>query len=126
MITYYLDATTDPMHPRLVRRINNGSPTAFDNTLGTAIAMDIEYLTFTFDINDGATNPSKVAMTAADLNGSGACAGNPCSPSQIRKVNITMTARSRNAVVATARSFRNTLSSQVAFRGMAFVDEYTQ
>jgi prepilin-type N-terminal cleavage/methylation domain-containing protein len=126
MITYYLDATTDAAHPRLVRRINNGHPTTFDNTLGTAIAMDIENLTFTFDLNDGATNPSQVAMTAADVNGGGACGANPCSQSQIRKVNIAMTARSRNANVATARSFRNTLASQVAFRGMAFVDEYRQ
>ena len=61
MITYYLDATIDPAHPRLVRRINNGSPTVFDNTSGTAVAMDIENLTFRFDLNDGNLNPASVA-----------------------------------------------------------------
>ena len=42
MITYYLDATIDARHPRLGRRINNGHPTTFNNTLGTAVAMDVE------------------------------------------------------------------------------------
>ncbi len=124
MITYYLDATIDPKHPRLVRRINNGDPMTFDNTSGTAVAMDIEDLTFSYDLNDGNTNPSGVRMTAADVAGTGACTPNPCSTNQIRKVDILITARSSNIVNPQARSFHNTLASQVAFRGMAFVDEY--
>ena len=66
MITYYLDATIDPQHPRLVRRINNGHPTTFDNTLGTAVAMDIENLQLSYDISNGTNNPGNVKMTAAD------------------------------------------------------------
>jgi Prokaryotic N-terminal methylation motif len=124
MITYYLDATIDPKHPRLVRRINNGHPTNFDNTSGTAVAMDIENLTFNYDLNDGNTNPSNVRMTAADIGGTGACAPNPCSTNQIRKVDVLITARSSNVNNPKARSFHNTLASQVSFRGMAFVDEY--
>jgi hypothetical protein len=124
MITYYLDATIDPKHPRLVRRINNGHPTNFDNTSGTAVAMDIENLTFSFDLNDGNTNPSGVRMTAADIGGTGACAPNACSTNQVRKVDVLITARSSNVNNPKARSFHNTLASQVSFRGMAFVDEY--
>jgi hypothetical protein len=124
MITYYLDTATDAAHPRLVRRINNGNPTSFDNTLGTAIATDVDYLKFTFDLNDGVTNPAGVAMTATDMAGGGACGTNPCSPTQVRKVNVTLGGRSAHQDLQSSRNLRNTLTSQVAFRGMAFVDEY--
>ena len=62
MITYYLDATIDPRHPRLVRRINNGHPTTFNNALGTAVAMDIENLQLSYDISNGTSNPGNVKM----------------------------------------------------------------
>jgi len=124
MVTYYLDNTTDPKHPRLVRRINNGSPMTFDNTSGTAVAMDVENLTFRFDINDGNVNPANVEMNAGDLAGTGSCAPSPCNQNQIRKVNIMLGARSANAVNPRARTYHNTLSSQVSFRGMSFIDEY--
>jgi hypothetical protein len=123
MISYYLD-TVVPNHPRLVRRINNGHPTTFDNTLGTAVATDIENLQFTYDIADGALNPTNVRFTAADLAGTGACNPNPCSVNAIRNVNILMTGRSANNLARRNRLFRNTLTSQVSLRGMAFVDEY--
>lgn len=124
MITYYLDNTTDPDHPRLVRRVNNGSPTTFDNNSGAAVAMDVENLTFKYDINDGAMNPANIEMNAADIGGTGACAPNPCNQNQIRKVNVTLGARSFNAVNPQARVYHNTLASQVSLRGMSFVDEY--
>jgi prepilin-type N-terminal cleavage/methylation domain-containing protein len=123
MISYYLDNVI-PGRPRLVRRINNGSATTFDNTSGVAVALDIENLQFTFDVADGATNPSNVRFTAADLAGTGACAPNPCNVNQIRKVNILLTGRSRNASQLNGKMFRNSLNSQVSLRGMAFVDEY--
>lgn len=123
MVTYYLDASTDPKHPRLVRRINNGDPMTFDNNSGNAVAIDVENLQFSFDVVTGTTNPSGVRMTAADKTTTGACSPNPCSEQQIRKVNLALTGRSRS-VGKTDRVFRNTLASQVSFRGMAFVDEY--
>ena len=64
MITYYLDAVTDPEHPRLVRRVNNGDPMTFDNTLGTAVAIDAVDLQFAYDISNGTGNPGDVEMTA--------------------------------------------------------------
>jgi len=134
MISYYLDNTTTPGRPRLVRRINNGHETipgagapAFDNTLGTAVALDIENLRFTYDLTDGATNPGGVRFIAADLTTGGACAPGACFLTQIRKVNVLLTARSenaKNAANAQSRAYRNTLNSQVALRGMALVNEY--
>lgn len=123
MISYYLD-TTVANHPRLVRRINNGHHTDFNNTTGTAVAIDIENLQFTYDLADGTTNPANVRFTAADLAGTGACNPDPCGVNQIRKINIVLTGRSANTHARQSRLFRNTLSSQVSLRGMAFVDEY--
>ena len=124
MITYYLDNTTVAGSPRLVRRINNGDPVTFNNALGTAVALDIEDLQFSFDINDGANNPGNVEFVAADLTTSGACSPVACSPTQIRKINVTMTARSANTTNRRRQVYRNTLHSQIALRGMALVNDY--
>jgi len=123
MITYYLD-NTDTIHPRLVRRVNNGSATTFSNTSGTAVALDATDLQFAFDISNGSGNPGDVEMVAGDLAGSGACTPNPCSPTQIRKVNVTLTGRSASKVPPRLVYMYNTLESQVSLRGMAFVDKY--
>jgi hypothetical protein len=63
-------------------------------------------------------------MTNADKTGTGRCAPNNCQETQIRKVNIAVTGRSKNASNRRNRAYRNTLTSQVSFRGMAFIDEY--
>lgn len=124
MISYYLDAVTDPQRPRLVRRLNNGHPTLFDNTLGTAVAFNIENLQFTYDLADGVVNPANVRMVAGDLDGSGACAPDPCSPNQIRKLNVLLRGRSHTQLNATQQFFRNSLVTQISLRSMAFVDRY--
>jgi len=125
MITYYVDATTDPRHPRLVRRINNGSATTFNNTLGTAVAMDIENFQLSYDISNGTNNPGNVKMVANDLTTAGACAPVACAATQIRKINIALSGRNRTlGNNPNTIPLRNTLQSQVALRGMAFVDRY--
>jgi len=124
MISYYLDATHDRNHPRLVRRINNGHQTAFNNTLGTAVAIDVENLQFSYDISNGTTNPGGVEMTLTDMGVAGACSPLACGPTQVRKVNVAVTGRSRDSQNKAARVLRNTLQSQVSLRGMAFVDRY--
>jgi type II secretory pathway pseudopilin PulG len=123
MITYYIDSVTDPNHPRLVRRVNNGDATTFSNTLGTAVALDIFNLQFTFDINNGAGNPGGVSMTAADMAGGGACGATACGATQIRKVNLSATARA-DQETGSMRYLTSTLVSQVSLRAMAFVDRY--
>jgi prepilin-type N-terminal cleavage/methylation domain-containing protein len=124
MVTYYVDATTDPQHPRLVRRINNGSWSTLDNNSGTAVAFDIEGLQITYDLADGLNNPSNVRMDDADLDGSGRCSPEPCYPNQIRKVNILLAARSRRPQKGTNQFYRNRLQTQVSLRSLAFVDRY--
>jgi hypothetical protein len=128
MITYYIDNVTTPDRPRLVRRVNNGNATTFDNNLGTVVAFDVENLQITYDIADGFRNPSGVSFTAADRDGSGACkqddVDTPCQAVQVRKINVVLTGRASASNVATATPIRNTLSSQVSLRGMAFLNEY--
>ena len=63
-------------------------------------------------------------LTSADLVGTGACAPDPCGRTQVRKVNVNVTARSQNKVPPRMVYLHNTLESQVSFRGMAFVDQY--
>lgn len=124
MISYYIDATTDPDHPRLVRRINNGDPFTFDNELGTAVAFDIEGLSISYDLSDGDGNPANVRMEAVDFTAAGACNPDPCSTNQIRKVNVMLAGRSRIPMRGTNQFFRNTLVTQVSLRSLAFVDRY--
>lgn len=124
MISYYLDIATDSTRPRLIRRMNNGDPTNFDNSLGTVVAFDVENLRITYDLADGVTNPTNVRMDDDDLGGTGACAPRACSPNQIRKVNLMLSARSRRPLRTTRAFFHNTLVTQVSLRSLAFVDEY--
>jgi type II secretory pathway pseudopilin PulG len=125
MVTYYLDATISA-HPRLVRRINNGSAVLFDNSSGTTVAFDVENMQISYDIADGTGSSANVKFNAADLAGTGACAPAACSVNQIRKVNLILTARSKALFSANNRFFHNTLSTQVSLRGMAFVNTYSQ
>ena len=105
LITYYLDTVTDPTLPRLVRRINMG------NTL--AIALGAEDVQITYDLVDGVTNPTAVSMPPG---------GN--SSSQIRKVNLTLAARSKEVNPQTKQYYRNQMSTQVGLRSLSFVDRY--
>ena len=124
MTSYYIDAVTNPRRPRLVRRMNNGDPFLFDNTLGIIVAFDVENLQITYDIADGVTNPANVRMNEADLNGTGACAPRACSPNQIRKVNLLLSGRSERVSRVSQQYFHNTLTTQVSLRSLAFVDRY--
>jgi prepilin-type N-terminal cleavage/methylation domain-containing protein len=123
MVTYYMDVTTDPTRPRLVRRMNNGDPTTFNNDLGTAVAFDIENLQISYDLAGGA-NPSNVRMDASDLDGSGACSPDECSPNMIRKINVALSGRSKLPLKNTRDFLHNTLHTQVSLRSLAFVDRY--
>ncbi len=58
LITYYLDITTDPEMPRLIRRVNNKP--------GEAVALVLDDFQLSYDLVDGVTNPTSVE----DSNGS--------------------------------------------------------
>jgi prepilin-type N-terminal cleavage/methylation domain-containing protein len=132
LISYYIDSVTDPARPRLVRRVNNGTSPGdemtYNNNSGTVVAFDVENLQVTYDLVD---DVSLIGVTGAQMNDAdlsaaagGACLPNPCSPNQIRKINVTLTGRSRVPMRTTRQYFRNTLTTQVSLRSMAFIDKY--
>jgi prepilin-type N-terminal cleavage/methylation domain-containing protein len=114
MITYFVD-TANAAGPRLMRTVG-------DNT--NTVAFGIEGFIITYDLVDGVNDWVEVPMTAADLAPGGACGAVGCSENQIRKVNLTLSMRSRNQFSQTRDFFRNALYSQVAVRSLAFVDKY--
>jgi prepilin-type N-terminal cleavage/methylation domain-containing protein len=105
MITYYLDNLTDPLHVRLIRRIN-WNP-------GQPVGETIENLQFKYNFVDGVTNPS----------------GQPSIPtgeseSQIRSVDVILGARSTNAWGQNHTYLRSNFMTQVSLRSMAYVNRY--
>ncbi len=125
MISYYLETPGVAQRElRLIRRVNANPP--------TVVAFSIEQFTITYDLVDGNLDPVDVAMTDADLAGTGACDPDPgvapdvpCSPNQVRKVNVRITGRSSQPLRRTGQFFRNSLSTQVSLRSLALVDRYS-
>ena len=105
LITYYIDATTDPLLPRLVRQVGMGPR--------LAIALGIENIQFTYDLVDGATNPTNLQDAVA-----------PNAPHQIRKANLFLAGRSIDVNPRTRQFYRNTVATEVSLRSLAFVDRY--
>ena len=105
LISYYIDATTDPALPRLVRQVGMGPR--------LAIALGIENIQFTFDLVDGVTNPTNLQDAVS-----------PNAPHQIRKVNLFLAGRSIDVNPRTRQFYRNTVATQVSLRSLAFVDRY--
>jgi prepilin-type N-terminal cleavage/methylation domain-containing protein len=138
MITYYVDARPDPtrpleaIRPKLVRRMNNGHATTFNNTLGTAVAFDIEAFQVTYDLADGVTNPTNVRLTLTDLQDAANSACKPAPPAaaiacdleRVRKVNVLLAGRARRPMRGSNLLYRNSLVTQVSLRSLAFVDRY--
>ncbi|MFN8062278.1 MAG: hypothetical protein U0Q12_24210 [Vicinamibacterales bacterium] len=99
MLTFYLEDPTGNA-PRLMRREN------FDTA--RPIALVLENLQMSYDIADGATNPTNVAA--------------PTSPSQIRKINLWLYGRSEKAILESRRNFRTYMATQVSLRNLSFVN----
>jgi Tfp pilus assembly protein PilW len=105
LITYYIDTTTDPTMPRLIRQINNRT--------GKTVALVVDDLQLTYDLVDGVTNPAGVNTPTA-----------PNSPNQIRSVNIYIEGRSSAKMKKTNDYLRRTLTTQVSLRSLSFVNRY--
>jgi prepilin-type N-terminal cleavage/methylation domain-containing protein len=105
MITYFLNTTIDPTRPMLLRQVNMNAP--------QIVAEVIEDLQITYDVVDGATNPSNVKQPAP-----------PDTPAQIRKVNLFLAGRSEYLFSQSNSYFRNNLMTQVSLRSLAFVQQY--
>jgi prepilin-type N-terminal cleavage/methylation domain-containing protein len=105
MVTYYLDNVTDPLHVRLIRRVN-WNP-------GQPVGETIENLQFKYNFVDGVTNPSGQQSIPAGQ-----------SESQIRSVDIILGARSTNAWGQNHTYLRSNFMTQVSLRSMAYVNRY--
>jgi type II secretory pathway pseudopilin PulG len=105
LVTYYLDTTTDPTMPRLIRRINNRP--------GQVVGLVLEDLQLSYDLVDGVTNPTDVKNPVA-----------PNSPNQIRKANIYISGRSSSKIRNTNDYLRHSLTTHVSLRSLAFVNRY--
>jgi hypothetical protein len=105
LTTYYLDFTTDPEMPRLIRRINLNQ--------GEPVALVLDDLQLTYDLVDGISNPANIDSPTA-----------PNSPNQIRKANILLSGRSTSKIENTREYLHRTLTTQVSLRSLSFVDRY--
>jgi prepilin-type N-terminal cleavage/methylation domain-containing protein len=107
MVTYYIDATTVPGRPQLIRRVNFNAPQVVGQVIeGVQISYDV--------VNAVATAPANNARNIIA----------PDSPTQIRKVNLYLMARSENPYSVTRQYFRANLLTQVGLRGLSFQNRY--
>ncbi len=102
MITYWVAQNVATGRLQLLRQINMRAP--------QRVASWIENLQFSYDLVDGITNPVDV--------------GNPANPTQIRKINIFLAARSDKKLSNTGDFLRTTMTTQVSLRSLALVDRY--
>jgi prepilin-type N-terminal cleavage/methylation domain-containing protein len=123
MVSYYLDSTTNPSRPQLIRQVNYPNyPAAAPANPPQAIADNIEVLSFSYDIT-GSTDPVGTYAVGA---GNAPAPVSPDTPNQIRAVNIFLAGRSEQPYKATyAPTFlRNNLSSQVSVRSLSFTNQF--
>ena len=109
MISYYLDNITDPLHIRLVRRVN------FDPTplAQLAVGETLENMQFSYNFVDGVTNPSNQVGIPVGF-----------TENQIRSVNVFLGARSNYFDPLRKRYTRVNLQTQVSLRSMAYRNRY--
>ena len=109
MYTYYVDATTGGV-PRLMRRLNQSA--------GQALAGVVEDLELSYDVVDGAINPTDVRDLPYTASGV------TYSANLIRKANIHIGVRSEVMSMKQRDYRRNHLSTVVSLRNLAFIDRY--
>jgi hypothetical protein len=105
LISYYLDVVTDPDLPRLVRQRNMGPR--------LAIALGVDDLQVTFDVIDGATNPSNIDILVP-----------PQSPHQIRLISLQLTGHAREGATPASQPYTQTVATRVGLRSLSFLDRY--
>lgn len=113
MTTYYVDNTTTPGSPRLVRKVNNFTP--------QALAGIVEDLDLTYDLVDGVNNPAEIPSLPYTDNNVPPVTYNS---NQIRKVNIHVGVRSELISRPSGDYIRNHITTAVDVRSLASVDRY--
>jgi type IV pilus assembly protein PilW len=107
MISYFLDTTTNPQRPQLMRQVNFRQPYAVGQVMeGLQVSYDV--------VNAVATAPANNARQIIA----------PDSPNQIRKVNLYLAARSETPYSLSKQYFRSNLVTQIGLRSLAFQNLY--
>lgn len=107
MVTYFLDITTNPTRPQLMRQVNFRQP--------QAVGQVMENLQVAYDIVSAVATPNPV--NARNIIA-------PDSPSQIRKINLLLSARSEYVFSKSNQYFRDNLYTQIGLRSLAFQNLY--
>jgi len=125
MVTYYIDSTTNPSKPQLVRQVNypNYPTPAAQTNPPQQIGDCIENLTFSYDITNSTAPVGDYPIGPGD-----APQPDPRydSPAQIRAVNVFLAGRSEYPYQGsvTPQYFRNNLWTQVSLRSMSFQNQF--
>ncbi len=124
LVSYYIDSTTNPSKPQLVRQVNypNYPTVATATNPPQQIADCIENLGFSYDI----TNSTAPAGTYPIGPGDAPFPSAPDTPAQIRAVNVFIAGRSEYPYQGSTmpQYFRNNLSTQVSLRSMSFQNQF--
>jgi hypothetical protein len=124
LVSYYIDSTTNPQHPQLIRQVNypNYPTPATAANPPEAIADNIEILSFSYDIT-GSSDPAGTYPAGA---GNAPAPVAPDGPNQIRAVNVFLAGRSEtfDTTSRTPQFLRNNLSTQVSIRSLAFLNQF--
>ena len=105
IVTYYIDSTTDPGAPRLMRHVSANS--------AVPVAQNIENLQISYDTFD-----ENAGAATVNLPNAGGL------PNQIRKVNIQITSRARFGRLVGRGFERMGLVTSVSPRNLSFRDRY--
>jgi prepilin-type N-terminal cleavage/methylation domain-containing protein len=127
MVTYYIDSTTNPTDPQLIRQVNYPNypaPGIAAANPPAAIADNIENLSFSYDIT-GSNYPGLGVYPLGP--GNVPTPQLPDTPAQIRAVNVFLAGRSELPYQASTspQFLRNNLSTQVSVRSLSFIDTFT-
>jgi hypothetical protein len=126
LITYYIDSTTNPAAPQLVRQVNypNFPVGAGAVNPPQAIADNVENLSFSYDIT-GSNHPGIGVYPLGP--GNVPTPVLPDTSAQIRAANVFLAGRSEAPYLASSspQYLRNNLSTQVSIRSLSFTNTFT-
>jgi prepilin-type N-terminal cleavage/methylation domain-containing protein len=127
LVTYYIDSTTNPLSPQLIRQVNYPNypaPGIAAANPPQAIADNLENLSFSYDIT-GSNFPGIGVYPEGP--GNVPTPTIPDTPAQIRAVNVFLAGRSEQPYRAssTPQYLRNNLSTQVSIRSLSFTDTFS-
>ena len=126
MVTYYIDSTTNPASPQLIRQVNYPNFPAGAGAVNPpqAIADNVENLAFSYAIT-GSNFPGVGTYPLGP--GNAPTPTLPDTPGQIRAVNVFLAGRSELPYRASAspQYLRNNLTTQVSVRSLSFTNAFT-